>query len=89
MLWQPSSMEIDTTQACDFMQEVNKQFQTKLGDFEDLYQWSCNYPELFWSSFWDYASIIAENVPKSLPCGSFPATRNLGTDILGIPEFLS
>ena len=60
MLWQPSSMEIDTTQACDFMQEVNKQFQTKLGDFEDLYQWSCNYPELFWSSFWDYASIIAE-----------------------------
>ena len=46
MLWQPSSMEIDTTQACDFMQEVNKQFQAKLGDFEDLYQWSCNYPEI-------------------------------------------
>jgi acetoacetyl-CoA synthetase len=66
MLWQPSSMEIDTTQACDFIQEVNKQFQIKLGDFEDLYQWSCNYPELFWSSFWDYASIIAERNPTEV-----------------------
>ena len=60
MLWQPSSREIDTTQAYTFILEVNKQHQTKLIHFEDLYQWSCDYPELFWSSFWDYASITAE-----------------------------
>ncbi|MDP7553428.1 MAG: acetoacetate--CoA ligase, partial [Candidatus Thioglobus sp.] len=79
MLWQPSSMEIDTTQACDFIQEVNKQFQIKLGDFEDLYQWSCNYPELFWSSFWDYASIIAERNPTEV--------LKYGDDFLGSEWF--
>ena len=60
LLWSPSTKEIKNTQACGFMQEVNKEFKTKLTNFHELYQWSCEFPESFWDLFWRYSSIIAE-----------------------------
>ena len=63
LLWSPSAKEIKNTQAWGFMQEVNKEFKTKLTNFHELYQWSCEFPESFWSLFWRYSSIIAERKP--------------------------
>ena len=60
LLWSPSAKEIKNTQAWGFMQEVNKEFKTKLTNFHELYQWSCEFPESFWDLFWRYSSIIAE-----------------------------
>ena len=63
LLWSPSENEIENTQAWGFMQEVNQEFETKLTNFHELYQWSCEFPESFWGLFWKYSSIIAERNP--------------------------
>jgi len=63
LLWSPSANEIENTQAWGFMQEVNQEFETKLTNFHELYQWSCEFPESFWDLFWKYSSIIAERKP--------------------------
>ena len=70
LLWSPSANEIENTQAWGFMQEVNQEFETKLTNFHELYQWSCEFPESFWNLFWKYSSIIAERNPtKALENG--------------------
>jgi len=70
LLWSPSANEIENTQAWGFMQEVNQEFETKLINFHELYQWSCEFPESFWDLFWKYSSIIAERNPtKALKNG--------------------
>ena len=60
LLWSPSTNEIKKTQAWGYMHEVNQEFKVKLTNFHELYQWSCEFPESFWSLFWRYSSIIAE-----------------------------
>ena len=79
LLWSPSAKEIKNTQAWGFMQEVNKEFKTKLTNFHELYQWSCEFPESFWDLFWKYSSIIAERKPTE-------ALKN-GDDFLGSEWF--
>jgi acetoacetyl-CoA synthetase len=60
LLWNPSANEIEKTQAWGFMQVINQELKTKLTNFHELYQWSCEFPESFWSLFWRYSAIIAE-----------------------------
>ena len=79
LLWSPSANEIENTQAWGFMQEVNQEFETKLTNFHELYQWSCEFPESFWNLFWKYSSIIAERNPTK-------ALKN-GDDFLGSEWF--
>ena len=79
LLWSPSANEIENTQAWGFMQEVNQEFETKLTNFHELYQWSCEFPESFWDLFWKYSSIIAERNPTE-------ALKN-GEDFLGSEWF--
>ena len=79
LLWSPSANEIENTQAWGFMQEVNQEFETKLTNFHELYQWSCEFPESFWDLFWKYSSIIAERNPTE-------ALKN-GDDFLGSEWF--
>jgi len=79
LLWSPSANEIENTQAWGFMQEVNQEFETKLTNFHELYQWSCEFPESFWDLFWKYSSIIAERNPTK-------ALKN-GDDFLGSEWF--
>ena len=66
LLWSPSANEIENTQAWGFMHEVNQEFETKLTNFHELYQWSCEFPESFWDLFWKYSSIIAERNPNEV-----------------------
>ena len=79
LLWSPSANEIENTQAWGFMQEVNQEFETRLTNFHELYQWSCEFPESFWDLFWKYSSIIAERKPTE-------ALKN-GDDFLGSEWF--
>ena len=66
LLWSPTANEIENTQAWGFMHEVNQEFETKLTNFHELYQWSCEFPESFWDLFWRYTSIIAERNPTEV-----------------------
>jgi len=79
LLWSPSANEIENTQAWGFMQEVNQEFEVKLTNFHELYQWSCEFPESFWDLFWKYSSIIVERNPTE--------TLKNGDDFLGSEWF--
>tara|TARA_B110000008_G_C16944364_1_gene553793 strand:- start:101 stop:2053 length:1953 start_codon:yes stop_codon:yes gene_type:complete len=59
LLWSPTEAQIQNTQAWSFIQEVNKQFKKNITDFHELYKWSIDFPELFWSFFWQFTSLNA------------------------------
>ena len=58
-LWSPSVEHIEQSNMWDFMQCVNKNYQNNFHDYSSLYQWSIDYPSLFWPAVWDFCSIIA------------------------------
>ena len=59
LLWSPTEAQIQNTQAWSFIQEVNKKFKKNITDFHELYKWSIDFPELFWSFFWQFTSLNA------------------------------
>ncbi|WP_028302382.1 acetoacetate--CoA ligase [Oceanospirillum beijerinckii] len=59
-LWQPSQSRVESSQLHKFTQEVNQRFGLSLNDYSDLYQWSVENDQDFWSLMWDYGGIIAD-----------------------------
>ncbi len=57
LLWQPSQERIESTNMYRFMQEVNKTHDKDFADYQDLYEWSVNDLEAFWSFAWDFLDI--------------------------------
>ena len=65
LLWQPQ--EIEKTQIYQFSVYLNEQHGFDWGgDYERLWQWSVDYPELFWSSLWDWHGIIGDKGKRLL-----------------------
>ena len=56
-LWQPSVQKIKESQLEDFSRFINFKSQNS---FKEIWRWSVNNPELFWSKFWDYSNIIGD-----------------------------
>ena len=57
LLWQPQ--EIEKTQIYQFSFYLKDKHGFDWGgDYERLWQWSVDYPELFWSVLWDWHGII-------------------------------
>ncbi|WP_417438166.1 acetoacetate--CoA ligase [Idiomarina sp.] len=59
-LWQPSADTIANARMTDFLQQVNKDKNVALANYHDLYQWSVDNDESFWSMVWDYFDVIGE-----------------------------
>ena len=65
LLWQPQ--EIEKTQIYQFSVYLDDQHGFDWGgDYERLWQWSVDYPELFWSSLWDWHGIIGDKGERLL-----------------------
>ena len=65
LLWQPQ--EIEKTQIYQFSVYLDDQHGFDWGgDYERLWQWSVDYPELFWSSLWDWHGIIGDKGKRLL-----------------------
>lgn len=62
MLWQPNNSDIDKSNAWQFIKIINKRFGLNLASFNELHEWSCKQPEIFWSLVWEYTNIIGERV---------------------------
>ncbi len=60
-LWQPTVAQIEQSNLSTFRNYINKNNQLELADSTELYQWSLQQPEVFWSQLWDESGIIAEN----------------------------
>ena len=56
-LWKPSEQKAQESVLEDFSRFVNAKSNK---NFKELWKWSVNNPELFWSKFWDYSKIIGE-----------------------------
>ena len=56
-LWTPSEKKVQESLLEDFAKFIN--FKSNK-NFKDIWQWSIDNPELFWSKFWDYSKIIGD-----------------------------
>src|SRR3990167_8716269 len=59
LLWQPTEQAIAKTAMFHFMEQVNQKHHLQLKDYKNLYQWSIQYPELFWPAVWEFCDIKA------------------------------
>ena len=56
-LWQPSEKLKENSLLRDFCKFIN--FQPSF-NFKEIWQWSIDNPNEFWSKFWDYSKIIGD-----------------------------
>ena len=59
-LWRPDQERIDSANLTRFITLVNQQYGLSISDYASLYQWSIDHSEDFWSSCWDFCSIIGD-----------------------------
>lgn len=59
-LWQPSADTIADANMTHFLQQINADHQQALANYHDLYQWSIDNNETFWSTIWDYFRVIGD-----------------------------
>ena len=57
LLWKPSEERIRKSLLEKFVKNLKV---TKSKDFNNLWRWSVNEPEKFWSKFWDFSEIIGD-----------------------------
>ncbi len=55
-LWQPSLQKKENSLLKDFSKFIGLNFKS----FQDIWKWSIENPEIFWSKFWDYSNIIGD-----------------------------
>ena len=59
-LWQPGSQRIESSNLQHFIHHINDTHALTLSDYSDLYNWSIDKTEDFWSALWDFAGVIAD-----------------------------
>jgi len=59
ILWQPTLEQIDNAQVTAFMQMLTKKGINK-SNYAELYDWSINNSQEFWSNYWDFSQIVGE-----------------------------
>ena len=65
-LWQPSSHRIESSNLHQFIRQVNDAHKLSLNDYSDLYEWSIEQTEDFWSELWDFAGVIADKKSETV-----------------------
>ena len=63
-LWSPDPQRIAEANVTRFIAEMNKRHKLALRDYHDLWQWSVDNLEAFWSAVWDFGGVIAETQGK-------------------------
>jgi len=56
-LWEPSGKKKEESLLEDFSKYINKKSNY---NFKNLWKWSVDHPDEFWSKFWDYSKIIGD-----------------------------
>jgi len=58
-LWEPPAERVRQAAVTRFMSEAGERRGRELTDYAALHRWSVQRPEEFWSSFWDFARVVA------------------------------
>ncbi|HPY41340.1 MAG TPA: AMP-binding protein [Thiolinea sp.] len=93
LLWSPSPERMEAALIDDFMQFAEDRSGHNLKNYPELYQWSIENTELFWSAVWDFAKVIGEKGLRILVNGEdierakwFPdAQLNFAENLLRLP----
>src|SRR4051812_40479141 len=59
-LWTPSPERVANANVTRFIEMVNKRHDLKLAGYPQLYQWSIDHLEDFWSALWDHGGVVAQ-----------------------------
>jgi acetoacetyl-CoA synthetase len=59
-LWEPAPARVAQTQMTEFMRMVRERHDVPISNYAQLYDWSVNEPEQFWTAVWAYCGVIAE-----------------------------
>src|SRR5699024_2165324 len=57
VLWEPPNTVKQTANIIKFMDQLNKEKNIKLEDYQDLWEWFVNYLEDYWKFIWDYFNV--------------------------------
>ncbi|WP_295006887.1 acetoacetate--CoA ligase [uncultured Dechloromonas sp.] len=69
-LWQPNPQTVGDTRMASFMQATGH------GRYADLWQWSVDQPEAFWSTIWDFCGAVGDKGGRVLVDGErMPGAR--------------
>ncbi len=75
-LWTPSAERIAGAHITAFIERVNARHGTSLREYHDLYRWSIDHLEDFWTALWEYAGVIGEPGARVLADGNrMPGAR--------------
>ncbi|CAG0924841.1 unnamed protein product, partial [Notodromas monacha] len=58
LLWKPDPLSLKHAFVDEFRERINLKYRSDLQNYEDLYQWSVDQLEAFWSETWDYLDPI-------------------------------
>ncbi|WP_372678902.1 acetoacetate--CoA ligase [Desulfosarcina sp.] len=59
LLWQPSEVQIKSSNMFRFMTLINERHGTSFDSYDGLYQWSVDHIPEFWKEMWEFAAIKA------------------------------
>ena len=65
-IWSPDKLRIDNSLISKFTDFIKKKYEIEISNYEDLWNWSIDKPDEFWSSAWDYFNIIGERNSKEI-----------------------
>ena len=66
ILWTPSAEKVENALITDFMKQAGKIAGRNFSNYHDLWSWSVEAPEDFWTLVWDFCSVIGERGRTSL-----------------------
>ncbi|MCP4187006.1 MAG: acetoacetate--CoA ligase [Gammaproteobacteria bacterium] len=66
LLWSPSKKLMDEANITGFISFVNTSFSQSFENYDELYQWSIDKKEDFWSALWDFAEVVGDKGDRVL-----------------------
>ena len=69
-LWSPSKQQIASTLLSKFAMQTGDVSGRNLMEYDDLWEWSVQDKDGFWSTLWDFAGVIGEKGAVTLQNGS-------------------
>ena len=60
VLWRPDAQQIEATELRAYMRYLQHTRQLNFTSYAQLYDWSIDEKEQFWSSYWDFSGIVGD-----------------------------
>tara|TARA_B100000902_G_C26724991_1_gene628519 strand:- start:50 stop:487 length:438 start_codon:yes stop_codon:yes gene_type:complete len=95
IIWEPSSESKKSSNLSRFIELVNQKYSLSIKtEYQDIWNWSVNNVESFWSLIWDFSEVkgskgskISENLGEMPGAKFFPEARlNYAENILRSPD---